>query len=48
MMERGDKYEMAVCNNSGMIAIYNPDKNLFLSPILDGPIVFDGSVEGKS
>jgi len=48
MMERGDKYEMAVCNNSGMIAIYNPDKNLFLSPILDGPIVFDGSVEGNN
>ena len=48
MMERGDKYEMAVCNNSGMISIYNPNKNLFLSPVLDGPIVFEGSVEGDN
>jgi len=46
MMERGDKYEMAVCNNSGLISIYNPSKNLFLSPILDGPIKYNGSVEG--
>ena len=44
MIERGDKYEMAVCNNSGLISIYNPSKNLFLSPILDGPIEYNGSV----
>ena len=33
MMERGDKYYMAVCNNTGMVAIYNPSKNLFISPM---------------
>lgn len=42
MMERGDKYHFAVCNKSGMTAIYNPAKNLFMSPIMDGPIQFSG------
>jgi DNA-directed RNA polymerase II subunit RPB2 len=45
MMERGDKYYMAICNNTGMMAIYNPDKNLFLSPMADGPIRFTGSID---
>ena len=31
---------MAVCNNTGTIAIYNEEKNLFISPFLDGPIQF--------
>jgi DNA-directed RNA polymerase II subunit RPB2 len=44
MMERGDKYYMAVCNNTGMVAIYNPTKNLFMSPMADGPIKFVGSI----
>ena len=35
MMERGDKYHLAICNLTGMIAIYNPDKNVFLSPIAE-------------
>ena len=47
MMERGDKYQMAVCNKTGMIAIYNPSKNLFMSPMADGPIQFTGSLDGK-
>jgi len=47
MMERGDKYYVAVCNQSGMIAIYNPSKNLFMSPMADGPIQFIGSIDGK-
>jgi hypothetical protein len=47
MMERGDKYYMAVCNQSGLIAIYNPAKNLFMSPAVDGPIQYVGSVDGK-
>ena len=38
MMTRGDKYEMAICNNSGAIAIYNNAKNIFISPQSDGPI----------
>jgi len=47
MMERGDKYYVAICNQSGMIAIYNPSKNLFMSPMADGPIKFIGSIDGK-
>lgn len=47
MMERGDKYKFAVCNTTGMLAIYNPAKNLFLSPMADGPIKFVGSLDGK-
>jgi DNA-directed RNA polymerase II subunit RPB2 len=44
LMERGDKYYMSVCNKTGMVAIYNPSKNLFLSPMADGPIKFVGSI----
>jgi hypothetical protein len=40
MLERGDEYYMAICNKSGMIAIYNPAQNLFMSPMADGPIHF--------
>ena len=40
MLIRGDEYYMAVCNKSGMLAIYNESKNLFLSPFVDGPIKF--------
>ena len=40
MMERGDKFHIAICNTTGMMAIYNPAKNLFLSPMADGPIRF--------
>ena len=47
MMERADNYQMAICNNSGMMSIYNPDKNLFFSPMCDGPIRFIGSIDGK-
>ena len=47
MMERADKYKIAVCNTTGMFAIYNPAKNLFLSPMADGPIRFVGSLDGK-
>jgi DNA-directed RNA polymerase II subunit RPB2 len=47
MMERGDKYYMAVCNQTGMLAIYNPAKQLFMSPMADGPIKFTGSLDGK-
>ena len=42
MMERGDKYYMAICNQSGLLAVYNPTKNLFMSPMSDGPLKFFG------
>jgi DNA-directed RNA polymerase II subunit RPB2 len=45
MMERGDKYYMAICNHSGVISIYNPAKNLFMSPIVDGPLKYVGSLD---
>ena len=44
-MVRGDEYWMAVCNKTGAIAIYNPSKNLFLSPYADGPIKFFTTVD---
>jgi len=40
MLVRGDQFYMAVCNKTGMTAIYNESRNLFLSPISDGPIRF--------
>ena len=45
MMERGDKSYVAICNKTGMISIYNPSKNLFMSPMADGPLKFTGSLE---
>jgi len=45
MMERGDKSFLAICNKTGMISIYNPSKNLFMSPMADGPLKFTGSLE---
>jgi hypothetical protein len=44
LMVRGDEYHMAVCNKSGMIAIYNPNQNLFMSPMVDGPIQYSGNL----
>ena len=48
MMERSDKYHMAICNKTGMLAVYNPTKKLFLSPMADGPLKFleDTSPDG--
>jgi len=45
-MTRADEYFMAVCNKTGCIAIYNEELNLFLSPAADGPVKFDGQLEG--
>ena len=44
MMERGDAYQIAICNKTGMIAIYNPNKNLLFSPMADGPVKYSGSI----
>ena len=48
MTVRGDQCYLAICNLSGMTAIYNPDKNLFMSPMADGPIQFTTSIDGKN
>ena len=47
VMERADKYQVAICNTTGMMAIYNPSKNIFMSPMADGPLKFTGSLDGK-
>ena len=47
MLNRGDEYFMAVCNNTGSIAIYNNSQNLFLSPMSDGPIKFHTTIDKK-
>jgi hypothetical protein len=48
MLVRGDQYYMAVCNKTGGIAIYNPDRNMFMSPLADGPLKFVDSLDGTS
>jgi DNA-directed RNA polymerase II subunit RPB2 len=47
MMERGDKYYMAVCNTTGLIAVYNPAKNIFMSPMADGPLKYTGTIDNE-
>ena len=44
MMERADAYQIAVCNHSGLMAIYNPALDILLSPGVDGPIKYTGSL----
>ena len=46
-MIRGDEYYMAVCNKTGAIAVYNTSKNLFLSPFVDGPLVFNKTLKDE-
>jgi DNA-directed RNA polymerase II subunit RPB2 len=47
MMERGDDYQMVVCNTTGALAIYNRARDLFMSPMADGPLRFFRSETGK-
>ena len=47
MLDRGDHTYIAICNKTGIIAIYNPSRNVFLSPMADGPLKFTGSFEGE-
>lgn len=47
MMERGDDYQMVVCNTTGALAIYNKARDLFMSPMADGPLTFFRSDTGK-
>ena len=48
-MIRGEKKEfyIAVCNKTGAIAIYNESRNLFLSPLVDGPVKFNINTDGS-
>ena len=45
-LKRADEYYMAVCNKTGMIAVYNPESDIFFSPAIDGPGNF-GEVNGE-
>jgi len=47
MMVRGDQFRMAICNKSGTIAVYNASRNIFLSPMVDGPLKFVGNLENS-
>lgn len=47
MLIRGDLYYVAICNITGTIAIYNPTKNIFISPFADGPLKFNNNIEGS-
>ena len=48
-MVRGEKQDfyIAICNKTGSIAIYNEARNLFLSPLVDGPIKFNVNPDGS-
>jgi len=48
LLVRGDDYYMAICNKTGTVAIYNESQNLFLSPSVDGPIKFNGTLDGET
>jgi hypothetical protein len=45
MLVRADDYQMAICNQSGSIAIYNPKKNIMLSPSVDGPLKYTKTLD---
>jgi DNA-directed RNA polymerase II subunit RPB2 len=46
-MERAgdDRFELAICNKTGAIAIFNRQRNLFFSPLSDGPIKFNAETK---
>jgi hypothetical protein len=47
-MVRGDEYHnMAVCNKTGAISVYNKSNNLFFSLFADGPISFHTNPDGS-
>jgi DNA-directed RNA polymerase II subunit RPB2 len=48
MLTRGDVFHMAICNKTGAIAVYNPQDDLFISPMADGPLKFVDSLDGKT
>ena len=45
MLVRGDDYYMAICNKTGLVAIYNERKNIFASPYLDGPLKYNDAYD---
>lgn len=45
-LKRSDEFYMAVCNKTGMIAVYNETADIFFSPAVDGPGNF-GEINGE-
>ena len=45
MLVRGDEFKVAICNQSGCIAAYNENLDIYLCPFSDGPIQFDNITE---
>jgi hypothetical protein len=42
-----DPFWLAICNHTGTVAVYNAEKRVFLSPMVDGPIVFGVNADGS-
>jgi len=47
LVDRGDKFSVAICNHSGTIAIHNKFKNIYYSPYVDGPITFGNDISNE-
>ncbi len=47
-MDRSDGYQLAICQTTGTVAIYNPQRDLLLSPLADGPVQFFRSETSQS
>jgi len=47
MMERSDDFRLAVCNETGTIAVYNETRDVFISPYKDGPLTFERSEDNS-
>jgi len=45
---RGDKYSIAVCNQTGSLAIYNVKERRFYSPMLDGKLKLSEPISDNS
>lgn len=43
MMKRSDGTTFVVCNGCGTIPIYNPSHKMYVCPLCDGPLTFQGS-----
>ena len=41
-MKRSDGTSFIICNGCGTIPIYNPSQNLYVCPLCDGPLKFQG------
>jgi DNA-directed RNA polymerase II subunit RPB2 len=45
MMKRSDAAEMWICNGCGTLPIFNESQALFVCPMCDGPLTFQGDTE---